>query len=87
MSFKLTVLPTFDHVTLLLFDETPPGVHFAYRTGKNIFLVQATSPKLSRYKAWSKQMGADYWVIMPWSREEIMQQVAYETRYSRNLLW
>ncbi|KAJ7221687.1 hypothetical protein GGX14DRAFT_430674 [Mycena pura] len=67
--------------------KLPPGVIALFDTLKeqesphNIFIdrlnaayvVQATSPKVSQYKEWSKQLRAELWPMPLWSRAELQQ--------------
>ncbi|KAM0750334.1 hypothetical protein T439DRAFT_326303 [Meredithblackwellia eburnea MCA 4105] len=76
------VLP---HKALVLCDSTssltsPPSL---LHDRKHLFIVQATSPKEVRWKAWSKERLASFWPMNVWTLEEIralsMLRAAYDT--------
>ncbi|KDQ08088.1 hypothetical protein BOTBODRAFT_119043, partial [Botryobasidium botryosum FD-172 SS1] len=60
--------------TLVLCDSregiTSPPMHFT-EPMSTAFVVQATSPRISRWKEWSKQRNAQIWTMDLWSEEEI----------------
>ncbi len=49
----------------------PP--HRTLLAAYNIFIVQATSPRISRYKDWAKQNIANIWYMERWTKEEIVR--------------
>lgn len=59
-------LALFDTVTGL---ESPVAAF--YGPDRGVFVIQATSPKLTRWKEWSKQAKAEIWVMDIWDPQEI----------------
>ncbi|KAF8973829.1 hypothetical protein BDZ97DRAFT_2069884, partial [Flammula alnicola] len=66
----------FPSLIIMLFDTTERmcSLHESFLLSScPAFVVQATSPQKSRWSQWSKQLMARIWIMMPWSREEILQ--------------
>lgn len=80
-------LPRPPHV-LALFD-TVPGLEYPKTpfvgNRSDSFIVHATSPKVSRWKMWSKLMNAQMWVMELWNETEI-ESMRYN-RYFCCLCW
>ncbi|KAF4607355.1 hypothetical protein EYR38_001423 [Pleurotus pulmonarius] len=59
--------------------NTDIGIEPPHRTllaANNIFIVQATSPRISRYKDWAKQDNASIWYMERWTKEEIVRALS-----------
>ena len=48
---------------------SPPGV---FQGRSDVRIIQTTSPRPARWKEWSKQVGAECYIMDIWSKEEVV---------------
>jgi len=63
-----------DDFVWCLYDGVDPPVSAFFSV--HCFLVHVTSPEVSRYKEWTKQVGAKTWYMDVWTKAEFRERCA-----------